>query len=157
VPVPVSAHDVAHEIRSRLPGVDRLKVHKFLYYCQAWHLTWTGEPLFTEPVKAWDSGPVVAALWSDEEYGERPEPARALEGEQSSVVDYVVGRYGQLSGRDLVALTHHEDPWRETYAAGRAARNAVISHEAMRRFFEDDESWRDRQARAQAQAPARSR
>lgn len=135
---PVSAHDVADAIRARLPGADRLKVHKLLYYCQAWHLTLRGEPLFVEPVKAWDSGPVVSALWSAEEHGERPEPPRDLASGQSSVVDYVVGRYGQLSGRDLVALTHHEDPWCDTYAAGRLARNAVISHDAMRRYFEHD-------------------
>ncbi|MDG4790354.1 hypothetical protein O7626_40865 [Micromonospora sp. WMMD1102] len=56
----VSVHDVAAEIRRRLPGVDEQKLHALLYYCQGHHLAHTGEPLFREEIVAapadfWDT------------------------------------------------------------------------------------------------------
>ncbi len=63
---PVSAHDVAAELRRLLPGVPAKKLHKLLYYCQGHHLAHFEEPLFTEPVMAWDVGPVVAKVWKVE-------------------------------------------------------------------------------------------
>src|SRR4051812_11408513 len=58
-----SAHDVAAEIRRRLPGVPTKRLHKLLYYCQGHHLATFGEPLFSETISAWDMGPVVGQLW----------------------------------------------------------------------------------------------
>src|SRR5690348_8675826 len=43
-----SAHDVASEIRKRLPGVPVKKLHKLLYYCQAHHVATFNRPMFTE-------------------------------------------------------------------------------------------------------------
>lgn len=57
---PVSAHEVAAELRRLLPGVPAKKLRKLLYYCQGHHLAHVEEPLFTEPVMAWDMGPVLA-------------------------------------------------------------------------------------------------
>ena len=57
------ARDVAAVVRdlcSSSPG--DVKVHKLLYYAQAWHAVWTGEPLFDEEIQAWKMGPVVADL-----------------------------------------------------------------------------------------------
>lgn len=48
----VSAHDVAAELRKRLPGVDDQKLHALLYYCQGHHLAHTSEPLFHEEIHA---------------------------------------------------------------------------------------------------------
>lgn len=144
VTAPVSAHDVAREIRRRLgTGIGAKKLQKLLYYCQAWHLTWTGEPLFDERIVAWDMGPVVAQHWADEKYqpGARRTP-RELGGDQSSIIDYVLERYGHLNGDQLEQMTHDEAPWRD------AGRNAAISHKAMRSFFENDEQFLARKAKA---------
>src|SRR5262249_9440233 len=73
-PLVVSAHDVARELRQRLPHAGDVKIHKLLYYCQGWHLARYGDPLFNEPVEAWANGPVVADLWRDEKY-HQPAPA----------------------------------------------------------------------------------
>jgi hypothetical protein len=72
----VSAHDVAAELRDRLPGLGAKKLHKLLYYCQGHHLATFGEPLFGENIGAWDMGPVVEPLWRDERY-EPPLPPGA--------------------------------------------------------------------------------
>ena len=82
----VSAHDVARALRARLPGIGALKLQKLLYYCQGHHLAATGEPLFTEAIKAWDNGPVVGQLWHAERHGEPEPPAHDLtEGQLNTI------------------------------------------------------------------------
>ncbi len=34
----LSAHDVAAQVRQRVPGVGTKKLHKLLYYCQGHHM-----------------------------------------------------------------------------------------------------------------------
>jgi hypothetical protein len=95
---PVSAHDVAAEIRRRLPGVPTKKLHKLLYYCQGHHLGTFGAPLFTETISAWDMGPVVGELWYREGRREPLPSGRELTEAQLNTVGYVLSRYGALTG-----------------------------------------------------------
>jgi uncharacterized phage-associated protein len=132
----ISAHDVARELRDRLPDLGIVKLHKLLYYCQAWFLAWAEIPMFREQIEAWDNGPVVADLWHDEDK-QRPAPqAQDLTNEMLVVLGYVVSRYGHLSGRELIDLTHAEPPWQFAYEP---AANVVIWHEDMTRYFRKDE------------------
>lgn len=108
----VSAHDVARALRARLPGIGTLKLQKLLYYCQGHHLAAAGEPLFTETIKAWDNGPVVAELYGAEKYGEPTPPAREMSEAQLNTVGYVCHRYGGLTSRDLINMTHQERPYK---------------------------------------------
>ena len=145
----ISAHDVAAELRRRLPDIGVIKLHKLLYYCQGWHLAWGGEPLFGERVRAWANGPVVAELWSDERHGRgRPEP-QPLSGDQLATVDYVVERYGRCSPTDLVRRTHLEDPWRDASESDQlgSVSEPEITHEALRTWFERDDEQLLRLAR----------
>lgn len=149
----VSVHDVAAELRRRFngdPGV--VKIHKLLYYAQGWHLTFAGEPLFGERIEAWANGPVVADLWHDEKKN-RPRPkGPALAGAQLATIDYVVERYGRYGAKDLIRRTHDEDPWREASeadASGWGVESPEINHEALRRWFEDDDEYRARTAEAE--------
>lgn len=135
--MPVSAHDVARELRRRLPSPGSVKLHKLLYYCQGWHLAWTGRPLFSEAIEAWANGPVVAAVWRDEKYDAPPAASAPLDDDALNVVGYVVSRYGMLSGRQLIHLTHGEAPWIEVSEWDRL--DQTISHESLARFFSSDE------------------
>jgi len=142
----VSSHDVAREIRRRLSGVGLLKTHKLLYYCQGWHLAWHGEPMFSDGIEAWSNGPVVGELWAAEKHS-RPVPdVHALSGDHLATLDYVIARYGALSGRDLINLTHGEDPWRAVSASDSSWSSNVIDHDALLRWFQDDEDFKARQA-----------
>lgn len=40
-----------------------MKLHRLLYYSQAWHLAWEGKPLFDDEIQAWANGPVVASIY----------------------------------------------------------------------------------------------
>lgn len=134
----VSAHDVSAELRRRLPSVGTKKLHKLLYYCQGHHLAVFGEPLFTEPVAAWDMGPVVERLWRDERYGlERP-PTSELDEASLNTLGYVLSRYGALTGRDLEVMTHGEPPWLLANAARRPRDRTLIRPEWMVEYFRSD-------------------
>nr|WP_221374439.1 type II toxin-antitoxin system antitoxin SocA domain-containing protein [Actinoplanes polyasparticus] len=158
----VSAHDVAAVLRERLPGLTGLKLHKLLYYTQAHHLAAAGEPLFAESVLAWDKGPVVGALWTAEKNGDAPPPRRPLAGGQLNIVDYVVSRYGELTGPDLMHLTHGETPWKTANATRDPGGSVRIRNEWMRDYFRDEphdegEVWFTREKVAELTAGAEER
>jgi uncharacterized phage-associated protein len=139
----VSAHDVARELRRRLPGLGDVKTHKLLYYAQGWHLAWTGVPLFEEEIEAWALGPVVSTLWADEKHQRGVPVATELSGQALATIEYVVGRYGRFSGKELIRKTHLEDPWRDVSESEDSwmTANPEISQKAMQRWFEQDDDY----------------
>lgn len=132
---PVSAHDIAAELRRRLPGLGAKKLHKLLYYSQGHHLATFGTPLFTETVSAWDMGPVVGAVWHQEKTGIRLETTSELSEAALNTVGYVISRYGALTGSDLERLTHSEPPWQQADQRRTPRATAKIPHESLIAFF----------------------
>lgn len=131
----VRAHEVAEELRRQLPGIASKKLHKLLYYCQGHHLTQVGEPLFAEPIMAWDMGPVVANLWKAEREGVQPMELGELDNGQLNTIADVVSRYGQLTGADLERLTHAEDPWRRADVDRPLGESVRIELQWIQEFF----------------------
>lgn len=134
-----SAHDVAAELRRRLPGLGTKKLHKLLYYCQGHHLAAAGAPLFDESIGAWDMGPVVDTLWAAEKRGgvSRTAPA-SLDEAALNTVGFVLSRYGALTGDDLETKTHAEPPWRLADAVRRPGESAPIHPQWMHDYFAGD-------------------
>ena len=131
--VTVSAHDVERAIRSQMHPSGRAQIQKLLYYCQAWHATFTGEPLFSETVEAWDKGPVVADHWRSIQHDmELPAP-RELDPTAEGVVAFVVRTYGRYTGKQLIDRTHKERPWLEAYDED--WQNQEITLDSMREYF----------------------
>ncbi|HST47683.1 Panacea domain-containing protein [Jatrophihabitans sp.] len=133
---PYSAQDVAAELRRRLPGVGTKKLHKLLYYCQGHHLGALGEPMFSEDFQAWDRGPVVASLWRAERY-DQAEPVSAAAFDQGTLntIGYVISRYGAMTGADLEALTHNEQPWMVADARRRSGGSQVMAKAEIGAYF----------------------
>lgn len=134
--------DVAAAILERWGPVDTWKLQKLVYYCQAWHLVWETQQLFTDPIEAWANGPVVPALYQQHKGRYRVSAWPSGKGsrltpEESSSVDAVLNHYGDMPGHVLAALTHREDPWR--LARGSlplgVSSNAVISDESMAEYY----------------------
>ena len=137
--MPASAHEVAAEIRRRLPGVPVMKLHKLLYYCQGHHLAHFGTALFEDAVVAFDNGPVVVNLWQDEKYGaimEPPSGHRFTEGELNTI-GYVCSRYGRMTGRELAIQTHGETPWQKANEGRQPGTSKRIDQNSIREYFED--------------------
>lgn len=112
---------------------------KLCYYAQAWHLVWTGKPLFTEQIQAWSGGPVAPELYRAQKYDpDLLAGESAIDGLERVVADRVFETYGHESGQRLSELTHREDPWRD--ARGNAApgdrTNEEIPREAIKAYFE---------------------
>ena len=137
----LSVHDVARELRHRLPQVGDVKIHKLAYYCQGWHLVRTGERMFPEAIEAWTNGPVVADLWHDEKRSRPLPPARRADDEQVAVIDYVIARYGRYTGRELIRKTHLEDPWRDVSERDDSfdTANPEITDSALLSWFTQDD------------------
>lgn len=129
--------------RSGRPFVDAMALQKLLYYVQAWHLAITDEPLFRESFKAWRDGPVVPQVWHERsERSSRRAGSQRLDGIHidavaSNIIDWVLESYGGMSGEELSALTHVEEPWLE--ARGDLPPDApcseAIDYNTVRRFY----------------------
>ena len=119
VAVKANAYDVAAYILWSLKdSCTTMKLHKLLYYCQAWSLVWDEAPLFDEAIEAWANGPVVRNLYNYHKglfsisYNHFPIGNKdALTDSQKETVNAVLEYYGKMPAQALVDLTHHEDPW----------------------------------------------
>lgn len=116
-----TAFDAAEYILGALGEMPAVKLHKLLYYAQAWSLVWDDKPLFTNRIEAWRNGPVVRDLYALHrlEYSVVPGKFRAgcsaegLSKDQRETIDAVIAFYGDKSSQWLSDLTHSEMPWRE--------------------------------------------
>lgn len=142
----VNVHDVAAYILAKADRpLSTMQLQKLAYYCQAWHLAWTRDRLFAEDFQAWANGPVCRELY-DAHRGRYSITAEDLTaGDPSKIspaqrftMDGILDAYLPLSGLQLSALTHAEDPWIE--ARGALAPNArsetVITVDKMRKYYE---------------------
>lgn len=113
-----SVFDVASYILYTLGTCSIMKLHKLLYYCQAWSLVWDETPLFTEQIEAWANGPVVRELFnyhrgmfslsfSDFSIGNYSK----LTDFEKETIDSVLMFYGDKSPQWLIDQTHSELPW----------------------------------------------
>lgn len=131
-----SAHDVAAELRRRIPGIGVKKLHKLLYYCQGHNLGTLGQPMFSEDFHAWNHGPVVASLWRTERYDDvHPEPAGSFDQATLNTIGYVISRYGSMTGADLEALTHNEGPWLQADERRGKGGSQLMPKDEIRTYF----------------------
>ncbi len=117
--------------------ISNLKLQKLLYYAQGVTLALTGKPLFSDPIEAWQHGPVVPSVYrlykvagsgpvkldEDVEFEEFDENTR-------DILNDVYQVYGQFSAWKLRNMTHDEPPWANT------SPGEVITHHQLSEFFE---------------------
>jgi uncharacterized phage-associated protein len=136
-----TAHDVAAYVLQQLGPMRAMKLQKIVFYGQAWHLAWSGTPLFDEPIEAWQGGPIIRALWNRHKgrdvlrkWNGHPE---RLSHAQRRTIARVHSFYGSLTGDELSALTHTEKPWldaRKGLSANQPGRHE-ITQLAMQEFY----------------------
>lgn len=119
-------------------NLTNMKLQKLVYYAQGFHLAlFDGEPLFDDPIEAWEHGPVVPTLYrkyESHEAGAVP-PSESFDesrydDETRGLLDEVWEVYGQFAAWKLRDMTREEPPWRETPT------NGVISTRAMQDYFQ---------------------
>lgn len=140
--VQVSVFDVAAYILKKIGSTSTMKLHKLLYYCQAWSLVWDDAPLFPERIEAWANGPVVKSFFffhkgqfsiSEVTIG-NPD---LLSIKQKETVDSVLGFYGDKTSQWLIDLTHLESPWKDARKNLDVSQrgNSEISHFSMAEYY----------------------
>lgn len=101
--------------------ISNLKLQKLLYYAQGCSLALYGEPLFDDPIVAWQHGPVVESVYH--EYKSNGANGIPFEDDfdftrftqrENELLDEVYDTFGQYSAWKLRNMTHNETPWRVT-------------------------------------------
>lgn len=115
----ISVFDVASYILLSLGKMTTMKLHKLLYYTQAWNLVWEEKPLFKEKIEAWANGPVIRELFNFHKGMYEIEASDITLGNISKIpesyienIDSVLSFYGNKSAQWLIDQTHFETPWR---------------------------------------------
>ncbi|MDR1857481.1 MAG: SocA family protein [Desulfovibrio sp.] len=139
-----SVKDVAQCILEKKGRLATIKLQKLVYYCQAWHLAWTGKAMFPETIQAWAYGPVAPDL--HQVYGDKHRIGAIPGGDSSKLtddeiesVDAVLDAYGDKFWWSLVHYTHLEPPWRDARKGVPFTKNVggVISPKAMQDYYSE--------------------
>ena len=100
-----------------------LKLHKLLYYAQAWHLAFEGDRCFDSDFQAWIHGPVSRPIYDrfsrSKTMYSRVTQRDIREGFEVSAIsedirahiDGVLEVYAEYSDSQLEEMTHREEPW----------------------------------------------
>ena len=135
--------------------MSHLKLQKLVYYVQAYHLAYFGQPIIEDDFEAWVHGPVSrklydvvkehSLLYTDVGYknegGETPDIKiqALLTEEQLELLGDVLSEYAQIKGLQLENLTHSELPWqkaRVNYGSGDRC-NVIIPKDVMKNYYRE--------------------
>ena len=157
--MPFSAAAVANEFlrlahRDHKP-ITPLKMQKLVYFAHGWHLAITGKPLITEPIQAWQYGPVISSLYQIfKEAGSSPIRfaasvpiqngfiAASLDREGApeevaiakQIIERVWNQYGKYTAAQLTTITHSEkSPWAKV--EHKELPEQTIPNEWIRNYF----------------------
>jgi uncharacterized phage-associated protein len=119
----ITVFDVAGSLlqHARKESLSPLKLQKLAFYSFGWYGHLTGDKLFRDQFYAMEYGPVVSPLLSA--HSRRQDVTKSeLEDHQgrelcvqddyaAEVVDAIWQSYGAYNPRDLIEMTHCEEPW----------------------------------------------
>lgn len=121
--------------------ISNLKLQKILYFVQAEFLVVKGMPCFPEKIEAWDFGPVVPDVYHKYKvYGSANIPYVGdtifcpFSLEDKDLIEGIITECSKYSASMLVEITHAQDPWKAAYQVGR---NTEISHNSIKKYFEE--------------------
>jgi uncharacterized phage-associated protein len=117
-------------------GITPMKLQKLLFYVKAWSLV-AGNKLVIEDFEHWDYGPVNREVYDYyKQYG-----AKSVEVQESSnldlkqseqeLIDFIIENYISFDAFALSAMTHIEDPWKQTN------RDEIISDESISSYYSE--------------------
>ena len=137
-----SAADVAKYMLVKKGSLTGFQLEKLLFYCQAWSLAVDKEPLFDDEILAFENGPVVPNV-SQQHMGRKTVMPSHISGDintltdsNMSLIDAVLEAYKGMSGDELADLSHHEEPWSNSWN-GRTSlsSSAVIPVESIQAYY----------------------
>ncbi|MBS9335579.1 DUF4065 domain-containing protein [Fructobacillus sp. M1-13] len=135
--------DMQH--KEMVEPLSQMKVMKLLYYAQGVMLAAYDRKLFSDDIVCWKYGPAVESVHAKYKGQKEIVPfdsGRTLsdtdlddfqlvakDDDAVSVLSAVMVQYGDKSAIDLMNMTHHETPWKET------KQSSVISPRLIKDYF----------------------
>lgn len=126
---------IVHQFSKQSPdGITPMKLQKLLFYVKAWTLV-AGYQLILEDFEHWDYGPVNRDIYNTYKgYGrqkiEIDQPERLnVASTEKDLIDFIIENYIKFDAFTLSAMTHTEEPWKQT------STNKVISHELIKSYY----------------------
>ncbi len=128
-----------------------LKLHKLLYYVQAWYLALYQKRCFDSAFQAWVHGPVNRPVYDRYKASKHMYSAVTLSDVASDFdpasIDKKVSRhiaailrqYGNLEDDQLEQMTHDEAPWQEARAGydPKERCEEIITDRSMKQYYGD--------------------
>lgn len=118
------------------------KLQKLCYYAKAWYLALFDENIIEESFEAWVHGAVQPSLYQIyKDYGFERIPlfknSEVIPEEFMSFAKDIYDAYGELSGDELEAINHQEEPWLNARRGLKPWErgNRIISEEDMKSFY----------------------
>ena len=139
----ISALDVAKYFLSKANQegdlITNLKIHKLLYYAQAWYLVNFDAPLFREAIAPWKLGPVIEDVYHEFKkfksgpitYEATGEESKIFSRKQLQYLEEFCDVFLKFSAHELVNMSHNEPPWKDAFTNN----EVEISHGAMKRYY----------------------
>ncbi len=129
--------------------LNNLKLHKLLYYVQAWHLAFYDEILFDGKFQAWIHGPVnreiydrfkeTKSLYSDVDQNDIRDSfdLDALSPDKTFHIDKILEAYAKFTGTQLEEMSHQEEPWNMARKGYRPTQRCeeLIDENVMRSYY----------------------
>lgn len=116
----MNIYETANYILQNSGPMTALKLHKLLYYSQAWNLVWEETPLFEEDFEAWNVGPInkdmyqkhigMLNLGKDFFSSFNTKPTNPEKDNINKVLEF----YGEKKNQWLTHLVKQEIPYKNT-------------------------------------------
>lgn len=125
------AHSLLKHADTQGKSFTQLQLQKLTYVCHGLSLALYDRPLIIEDVYAWQYGPVVPPIYfCFKKYGSQhitvPDQQTELDPKSDQIIRYVVTKLGDLSGGQLVELTHRQgSPWSKVWGDGRHGKKVI--------------------------------
>ena len=101
--------------------ISNLKLQKMLYFVQAQFLVFKGNCCFSDPITAWDFGPVVVPVYHEySTFGAGSIPYSYLDAEiwiepdDAELINSIIQATANMSATYLTQCTLHQTPWKKT-------------------------------------------
>lgn len=140
-----SALDIANYLiylmSSSCDDLSNMKLNKLLYYAQGHCLQKTGVVMFSDPIEAWEHGPIVTSVYHKyKSYGDshisefNTDDLNKLPDEYKDILLDVARTYGRYTAAALRNMTHvPKSPWSQVYKPN--VQHVVISVPLITDYF----------------------
>lgn len=101
--------------------ISNLKLQKVLYFVQAQFLVFTGNCCFSDPITAWDIGPVIVPVYREYAmFGAASIPYSYndakiwIEPKDAELINSIIQASAEMSATYLTQVTLGQTPWKKT-------------------------------------------